>query len=333
MEVRGCGQGGRAMSRKRDRVSEPGEPGFTSGPVEIPVTELPNPASRGIDILSAREVVGIIHNEDKRAWQAVAGALDVLARVVDKVVETFQVGGRLFYVGAGTSGRLGVLDASECPPTFGVTPDLVVGIIAGGDRALRCAVEGAEDSAEDGKAAIQAHVVRAQDVVCGIAASGTTPFVWGALEEAEVRDATTVLVTCNTHWSELPHAKLVDYCVLIPVGPEILAGSSRLKAGTATKLVLNTITTASMIRWGKVYDNLMVDVRPLSSKLRRRARGLVSTLGKVDLEKAEELLAASSGEVKTAVVMGQRGLDPIAARDLLDRHGGILRRALEDEDG
>jgi N-acetylmuramic acid 6-phosphate etherase len=321
------------MSRRRKRASGAGESGFPAGPVEIPVTELPNPASRGIDILSTREIVGIIHNEDRHAWKAVEDALDVIARVVEQVVEAFQVGGRLFYVGAGTSGRLGVLDASECPPTFGVTPDRVVGIIAGGDRALRSPIEGAEDSAEDGRVAIRAEVVRAQDVVCGIAASGTTPFVWGALEEAEVRDATTVLVTCNTRWGEQPHAKLVDYCVLIPVGPEILAGSSRLKAGTATKLVLNTISTASMIRWGKVYDNLMVDVRPLSSKLRRRARGLVSTLGKVNLERAEELLAASGGEVKTAIVVGRRGVDPIAARELLDRHGGILRRALEDEDG
>jgi len=297
---------------------------------QVPATEMPNPISRGIDVKTAREIAGIIHDEDFQAWQAVGAALDAIGRVVDEVVDCFRAGGRLIYVGAGTSGRLGVLDASECTPTFGVEPDRVIGIIAGGDAALRHAVEGAEDSAEDGARAMQKLGVKSQDVVCGIAASGTTPFVWGALEEAGLRDATTVLITCNPGWSQLPDAKMVDFGILIPVGPEVIAGSTRMKAGTATKLVLNTISTASMIRWGKVYDNLMVDLLPTNEKLRRRAIGIVSAVAGVDVTAASELLHASGGDIKAAVVIGRSGVDPARAKEILGRHGGILRRALEE---
>lgn len=296
----------------------------------VPPTEEPNPASRGIDVKSARKIVEIIHREDLRAVEAVGGALDAIALVVDQVVGAFQAGGRLIYVGAGTSGRLGVLDASECPPTFGVAPDLVCAAIAGGDEALRRAVEGAEDSVKEGQAAVSAFGVRSRDVVCGIAASGTTPFVWGALEEAATRDATTVLLTSNPLWAEGRRADLVDHVIVVPVGPEIVAGSTRLKAGTATKLVLNAISTASMIRWGKVYDNLMVDVVPTNRKLLRRAVGLVATLAGVDPAEASRLLSVSGGDVKTAVVASRSGLDPSAARDLLGKHGGVLRHALGD---
>jgi len=298
----------------------------------VPSTEQPNPASSGIDIKSSQEIVEIIHGEDLRAWKTVGDALEVIASVVDQVVESFRQGGRMVYVGAGTSGRLGLLDAVECPPTFGVEPDRVCAILAGGDAAVHRAVEGAEDSVEEGRARVGAAGIRSRDVVCGIAASGTTPFVWGALEEADIRDATTVLVTCNPGWGAHPKAEVVDFVIAIPVGPEIVAGSSRMKAGTATKMVLNMISTAAMIRWGKVYDNLMVDVRPINKKLQRRALGLVSAIAGVDLRKAQDLLKASGGDVKTAVVVARSGVDVARAREILERHGGVLRRALEDEE-
>lgn len=294
-------------------------------------TELPNPASRGIDSKSAREIVDIIHREDLRAFKAVGAALDAIANVVDELASAFRAGGRLVYVGAGTSGRLGVLDAAECPPTFGVPRELVTAIIAGGEAALREAVEGAEDSEEDGRDAIRRAGVRAQDVVCGIAASGTTPFVWGALEEASLRDATTVLVTSNRDWPAGRRRELVDYAIALEVGPEVIAGSTRMKAGTASKLVLNMLTTGAMVRWGKVYDNLMVDVVPTNEKLRARALGIVSAIAGVDLAKARELLDAASGEVKTAIVAGRKGVDPETARTILERHGGALRKALGED--
>jgi N-acetylmuramic acid 6-phosphate etherase len=292
-------------------------------------TEGSNPASKGIDGKIALEIVSIIHDEDRKAWEAAGSALEATAAVVDEVVRAFRDGGRLLYVGAGTSGRLGVLDAAECLPTFGVGPDRVRGIIAGGEPALREPVEGAEDSTEAGAADLRRAGVRAADVVCGIAASGTTPYVWGALEEATSRDATTALITCNPEWRRHPRAELVDLVILIPVGPEVIAGSSRMKAGTATKLVLNSISTAAMIRWGKVYDNLMVDLTPLNEKLRGRARGLVSTLANVSLERAAELLAAADGEVKTAIVIERRQVAAGEARSILGRAAGRLREALE----
>lgn len=299
---------------------------------DIPLTEASNPRSRGIDGRSALEIVSIIHDEDLRAWEAAGAALAVMAEVVEQVVRAFRAGGRLLYIGAGTSGRLGVLDASECHPTFGVSPDRIHGIIAGGEAALRTPVEGAEDSPSAGAEAMRKAGVRAQDVVCGIAASGTTPYVWGALEEATLRDATTVLITCNPEWRHGGRADMVDFIILTPVGPEVIAGSTRMKAGTATKLVLNTISTAAMIRWGKVYDNLMIDVAPVSRKLRRRAEGLVSHVAGVDASRASELLAAAGGSVKAAVLIGRMGLGPAEARDILERHGGLLREALESRE-
>jgi N-acetylmuramic acid 6-phosphate etherase len=296
-------------------------------------TELSNPLSRGIDVKSVAEIVEIIHRDNLHAWEAVGGALGQIRAVVEQVVAAFQAGGSLIYVGAGTSGRLGVLDAAECAPTFGVEKHRVRGIIAGGDAALRLSIEGAEDMPGEGAAEIREAGVRAQDVVCGIAASGTTPYMWGALEEAAVRDATTVLVTSNPRWGELTRVDLremIDFAIVVPVGPEIIAGSSRLKAGTATKLVLNMISTASMIRWGKVYDNLMVDLTPINRKLRRRALELVANIGGVDFARAEALLRASGGDVKAAIVIGRSGVGADEAREILERHGGVLRRALED---
>ena len=297
---------------------------------DLPPTESVNPRSIGIDAKSALEIVRTIHEEDLKAWEAAGSAAADTARVVDEVVRAFRSGGRLIYVGAGTSGRLGVLDASECPPTFGVEPDLVVGVIAGGEKALREPVEGAEDSVEAGAEAVRSLGVGDLDVVCGIASSGTTPYVWGALVEAARRRATTVLITCNPGWSALPGAAAVRHAIVIPVGPEILAGSTRMKAGTATKLVLNTITTTAMILWGKVHDNLMVDLKPLNQKLRARANRLVQRIAHVSSERAAGLLASADGDVKAAIVMASRNIDLSPAVERLRRHGGILRRALEE---
>jgi N-acetylmuramic acid 6-phosphate etherase len=244
------------------------------------------------------------------------------------VVRAYQAGGRLIYVGAGSSGRLGVLDASECPPTFGVSPEVVQGVIAGGDEALRQAVEGAEDDPAMGAAEIQKLGVRSKDVVCGIAASGTTPFVLGALEEAAQREATTVLVTSNPGWAKGRSSGMIDQVILLNVGPEVIAGSSRMKAGTAMKMVLNLITTAAMIRCGKVYDNLMVDLTPVNLKLKNRAVLLVSRVAGTSAARAEDLLRATAGDVKAAIVMGH-GLDLERARELLASQGGNLRQALE----
>jgi N-acetylmuramic acid 6-phosphate etherase len=293
----------------------------------IPLTESVNPASLGIDAKSAREVVETIHRDDLSAWEAVGNALGTVVALVEQTVRSFQAGGRLVYVGAGTSGRLGVLDATECPPTFGVRPQLVQGILAGGDAAMRRSVEGAEDDSDAGAREVERIGVRSQDVVCGIAASGTTPFVWGALEEASRRDATTALITSNPSWPASRERELVDYVVVLEVGPEIIAGSSRMKAGTATKMVLNMLSTAAMIRWGKVYDNLMVDLQPVNAKLRRRAVRLVERIAGTDSEGARRLLEAAAGEVKSAILMA-RGLDLAEARGLLDRNDGVLRRAL-----
>jgi N-acetylmuramic acid 6-phosphate etherase len=290
-------------------------------------TEQPNPVSRGIDLKDAREVVAIIHREDLRAWEAAGTALDAVARAVDLVAESFRRGGRLIYIGAGTSGRLGVLDAVECPPTFGVEHDRVMGIMAGGDSAVRHAEEGAEDSPGAGAEAIRKAGARDRDVVCGIAASGATPFVLGALEEAVRLDATTALIACNQPGADAE--RLVDVLIELPVGPEVIAGSTRMKGGTATKMVLNMITTAAMIRWGKVYDNLMVDVRPTNRKLVRRAVGLIERVGEVDPTRAAELLEQSGSEVKTAIVMARRGVGEEEARRLLAEQGGVLRRVID----
>ncbi len=301
----------------------------SSSSEELPSTERANPVSRGIDVKSALEICEIIHREDERPWRSVGAMTTIIARVVDRVVEAFRDGGRLLYLGAGTSGRLGVLDASECPPTYGVAPDLVQGIIAGGDTALRHAVEGAEDSAARGADEIRALGVGGRDVVCGIAASGATPFVTGALEAAHARGSTTVLITCNSEWGGGGRRASVDFPIVLDVGPEIIAGSSRMKAGTATKMTLNMITTAAMIRWGKVYDNLMVDLNAANQKLRRRATRLVSQIAQVDDATARALLERADWDVKVAVVMSKCSQTRDEARETLAGHGGALRSAIE----
>ncbi|HYW29995.1 MAG TPA: N-acetylmuramic acid 6-phosphate etherase [Gemmatimonas sp.] len=288
------------------------------------VTERRNPRTADIDLSPAVAIVDLINAEDRTVADAVASQREQIAAAITLVETAFRAGKRLLYAGAGTSGRLGVLDASECPPTFGTDPSMVVGIIAGGDRALRTPIEGAEDSVEGGAEAMREHGVSAGDVVIGIAASGTTPFVRGALAEAKARGATTGLVAC----SPPPEAmRAVSDLLIVPVvGPEVLTGSTRMKAGTAQKLVLNTITTGAMIRIGKSYGNLMVDLRATNAKLEDRAERIVVETTGVTREEARALLARAGGVVKHAIVMQALGIDHREAVCRLDEAGGVIRR-------
>jgi N-acetylmuramic acid 6-phosphate etherase len=294
----------------------------------IPLTEGINTTSKDLDIKSVAEIIEIMNNEDRRAVEAVYQARNQVERVVEAVVQTFNNGGRLFYIGAGTSGRLGVLDASECPPTFSVPPEMVQGIIAGGDTALRKAVEGAEDDEEAGRQAIHENGVSRGDMVIGISASGLAAFVNGALEEAMMIGATTWLITCNKRIEPFVES-MVDGILAIDTGAEVIAGSTRLKAGTATKLVLNMITTISMVKTGKVYGNLMVDVNPTNKKLKERAVRIISEVAQCGMDEAGELLIASGNIPKMAIVMKIKGVERVAAEKLLAEHKGILREALK----
>lgn len=291
----------------------------------LPTTEKRNRASENIDQLSTQEIVDLINAEDSAIPDAVARQRTQIAGAVDVIVSRFKGGGRLFYVGAGTSGRLGVLDASECPPTFGVSPSLVQGIIAGGRRALVRSAEGAEDHPEDGAAAIDKRQVRANDAVVGLAACGMTPFVLGALERARQIGAATVFVTCAPEAVEHIPAEIVINPV---VGPEVVTGSTRMKAGTATKLVLNTLTTAAMIRLGKVYGNLMVDLKAINEKLRDRSIRIVMEVTGLDRSRARRLLARAEGKVKAAIVMHFRRVDRVRALAILKENGEFLRPAI-----
>src|SRR6266508_5695894 len=289
------------------------------------LTEQRNPRTQRIDVASTLEIVDLINAEDASVTPAVHAVREEIARAVDLVVAAFQRGGRLIYVGAGTSGRLGVLDASECPPTFGTPPEMVVGVIAGGPTALTDAVEGAEDDREGGAAEITGLDVNENDCVIGIAASGRTPYVIGGLQEAKKRRALTICIVCNR---PSPLEKLAEIGVTPVVGPEVISGSTRLKAGTAQKMVLNMISTAVMIRLGKIYTNLMVDVQPTNAKLRQRARRIVAEATGLDLKRATEILSACNGEVKTAIVAVLAGLSPELARIRLHGTGGYVRKAI-----
>ena len=295
-------------------------------PLDPRLTEQRNPATTDIDRLSALEIVRVINDEDHRIAPAVAGQLDQVARAVEMAEDTFRRGGRLIYVGAGTSGRLGVLDASEMPPTYGTEPRMVQGIIAGGERALTRAVEGAEDSREDGAAAVDEKDVGPDDFVFGIAASGSTPFVHGALTRAKQRGAKTGFLLC-THPQEWM-LEVYDVVIAVLVGPEVVTGSTRMKAGTATKLVLNTITTGAMIRLGKVYGNLMVDLRATNQKLQDRSERILMETLDLNRREAAYLLQQSGGSVKTAMVMRVRGVTREQAAGLLRRAGGRLGEVL-----
>jgi N-acetylmuramic acid 6-phosphate etherase len=266
--------------------------------------------------------------EDRTVADAVASQRERIAEAVGEAEATFRRGGRLFYAGAGTSGRLGVLDASECPPTFGVGFDLVQGMIAGGEAAMFRAQEGAEDSPEGGGRDVDARGVRAGDFVIGIAASGTTPYVRGVLARARALGASTAIVACSPPPAEtLAH---VDIAIVAVTGPEVLTGSTRLKAGTATKMVLNTITTGAMIRVGKAYGNLMVDLRATNVKLVDRSQRIVMEVCGVERDEARTLIADAGGSVKTAIVMGKLGLGREDAERALGVVGGVIRRAVPD---
>lgn len=295
------------------------------------LTEQRNPRSTRIDALEPLEIVDLINAEDRMVAAAVGEEREAIARALVLAEEAFRAGGRLIYVGAGTSGRLGVLDAAEMPPTYGTDPSMVQGIIAGGYAALVRAQEGAEDHPEDGAAAIDELSVGDTDFVLGIATSGTTPFVHGALARARERGARTGFLLCTYPSPELEAEH--DVVIAPLVGPEVITGSTRMKAGTATKLVLNTITTGAMVRLGKVYGNLMVDLQVTCTKLQDRGeRILQETLG-VDREEARRLLALAEGHVKTALVMGRLGVDATEARRRLDEAGGVIARVVGSLDG
>jgi N-acetylmuramic acid 6-phosphate etherase len=289
------------------------------------LTEQVNPASQGLDQLSALEIVDLFNQEDQTVLAAIAGARQALALAIEKTAAALRGGGRLFYIGAGTSGRLGVLDAAECPPTFCTPPELVQGILAGGAPALLRSSEALEDRAEDGAAAMLAHQITAQDVVVGITAGGTTPYVQGALHKAREIGATTIFMACVPA-EQVPIA--VDVDIRLLVGPELLAGSTRLKAGTVTKLALNLISTGTMVLLGKVYGNRMVDVAVTNQKLHDRAIRMVQDLAEVEREVAEALLERSGRRVKLALLMHWTGLDAELGSQRLAEHQGNLRRAL-----
>jgi N-acetylmuramic acid 6-phosphate etherase len=289
------------------------------------LTEQRNPASTALDMLSTVEVLRLMNREDAKAVAAVKAEVASIARAVDLVVASFEAGGRLIYVGAGTSGRLGVLDAAECPPTFGVPRTQVQGVIAGGARALRRSVEGAEDVRADGEAAMRRKRVCSRDTVMGITACSLAPFVLAALETAKTLGARTVFFSCTP----VKKPRFVDVVIHPLVGPEVLSGSTRLKAGTATKLTLNMITTASMVRMGKVYDNLMVDMRPWCHKLELRARRIIRIVSGVSKRRAEGLMVASGNDLKVALVMQMKNVGRREAGRLLAEAGGNLRAVFE----
>ena len=291
-------------------------------------TEAVNPASADLDRLDTLELVRLINAEDAKLAAAVAGQAGAIADAIDIIAAKLAAGGRLVYVGAGTSGRLGVLDAAECPPTFNADPGQVVGLIAGGERALTRAVEGAEDSPQQGAADLEALELAARDVVVGIAASGRTPYVIGALDKARSTGSATIAFSCNAGSAVAAHA---DLAIEVVVGPEVLAGSTRMKAGTATKMVLNMLTTGAMVRLGKTYGNLMVDLQATNNKLVERATGIVCRLTGLGRGEAAALLERCGGDLKTAIVSQLLGLDREAARDRLKSVGGRLRKALEDD--
>lgn len=289
-------------------------------------TEARNPASEAIDTLSAAGIVDLMNSEDAKVPAAVAAQRDAIAHAIEVIADRMRTGGRLIYIGAGTSGRLGVLDASECPPTFNTDPSQVVGLIAGGQKAMFRAVEGAEDSPETAVDDLKKLDLSSKDVLVGIATSGRTPYVIGGLEYARSIGACAIGLSCN---ADAALARSADLTIIPVVGPEVISGSTRLKAGTATKMVLNMLTTGAMVLLGKTYGNLMVDLRATNTKLTFRTRRIVSALTDLSEADAQTLLDRCGGELKTAVVAHLCGLDPLAARTRLQQSGGHLRKALQ----
>jgi len=294
------------------------------------LTEQTNPHSSAIDAVSTVEMLRLVNDEDRKVAESITPELENIARAVDAIVEAFERGGRLFYIGAGTSGRLGVLDASECPPTFSVPAERVQGIIAGGEAALSRATEATEDDPATGVRDLLERGFTGGDVLCGIAASGRTPYVLGAIAEANRLGSVTIGISCSPG-SELARASRIAITPL--PGPEVIAGSTRLKAGTATKLVLNMLTTGTFIRLGYVYGNLMVNVQPKNSKLVDRAQRIIASAAGVSYEKAGELLEAGGRDVKTAIVMARAGCSREEAQSRLAAARGRIREALGERNG
>lgn len=289
-------------------------------------TEGRNQNSLTLDTLATVDIIKLINDEDRTVADAVAREIPNIAQAVDLIVAAFQNGGRLFYVGAGTSGRLGILDASEAPPTFGVEPGLIQGVIAGGREAVFQAVESCEDDAQRGAADLEALAVNARDIVVGIAASGRTPYVIGAMQWARQKGAKTIALVCNR---DTAMSQLADLSITVIVGPEVLTGSTRMKAGTAQKMVLNMLSTTAMVKLGKVYQNLMVDMRPSNLKLVERAINIVSTVTGADRDNARRILEDCGYNIKTAIVMIEGNLSRAEAEAMLDSCHGWVREAIQ----
>lgn len=291
------------------------------------LTEQRNPRTLDIDSRTTLEIIDIINTEDEAVISAVRKERENIAKAVELIVDAISKdSGRLIYVGAGTSGRLGILDSAECPPTFSTDPNIVIGIIAGGDKAVFQSIEGAEDLSENGARDIQQKNVTHRDVVVGITTGGTTPYVMGALFEAKRRNAKTIFLCCNPETSPTFD---VDVIIRPIAGPEVITGSTRMKAGTATKLILNMLTTTTMIKIGKVYENLMVDLRTLNAKLSDRAERIVMTVTGVSRNEAKKLLESAFGSAKIAIVMQKLRLDYAEAKKRLDANGGLIRKVLQ----
>ncbi|CAM3922192.1 N-acetylmuramic acid 6-phosphate etherase [Mesobacillus thioparans] len=290
-------------------------------------TEQQNPKTLNIDLMSTEEIITVINQEDTLVPNVLARQVPNISEVVDKIVAAFKQGGRLIYVGAGTSGRLGIIDASECPPTYGTDPGMVVGIIAGGKEAMTEAIEGVEDDKQQGKTDMEEISLTAKDVVVGIAASGRTPYTIGALEYSKQLGAVTVSVVCSKD-SEMEQVS--DYTIAAVVGPEVITGSTRMKAGTAQKLILNMLSTASMIKMGKVYGNLMVDVQMTNEKLHNRAVNIVKMATGASDEEARAAIKEQNYHTKAAILQIITGLKGIEANNLLNKHDGYLREAISE---
>jgi len=291
-------------------------------------TEQRNEATKQIDLADSNEIVRLINNEDKKVALQVEKQLDKIARAVDLGVEAFQQGGRIIYAGSGTSGRLGILDAVECPPTFGTDPEQIIGLIAGGPDAIFKAKEGAEDKESNGRKAVDEIELTSPDLLVGLAASGRTPYVLGALKEAKRRRCKTIFITTVPAGQTESKA---DLLIDIPVGPEVIMGSTRMKSATAQKMALNMISTGVMIRVGKVYENVMVDLQQTNKKLEERARRIIMMITGESYQAAVQLLQQTNGDVKTALLMGLTDADKQQAEDLLDKHNGFIRSAIQNK--
>ena len=296
--------------------------------LESLVTESRNPNTNDIDILSTEKIVRLMNKEDHKVAEAIAKEIPYIVKAVDIVADAFKNGGRLIYVGAGTSGRLGVLDASECPPTFGSDPEMVQGLIAGGFEALVRAQEGSEDEKEQGVSDLRNKQITSKDIVCGIAASQRTPYVIGALEEAKRHGAKTLFVICNPR--EVVQVD-VDVAICPVPGPEVIMGSTRMKAGSTQKMVLNILTTAAMIKQGKIYENMMIDLQQNSQKLIERSKKIIMMATDISYEEASKYLMESKGHVKSAIIMAITGMNLNQARSLLDDNDGFIKKALIDQ--